>query len=77
MFVLTLQMLHDAEFVKKGFLYHLVGVPAYSTMHSSDGKVSKKPVGARFWQMQGPPWRSLDYGEHGDLVRARNARQDG
>jgi len=52
---LHLQMLHDAEFVKKGFLYHLVAVPAYSTMHSSDGKVSKKPVGARFWQIQGPP----------------------
>jgi len=48
-------MLHDAEFVKTGFLYHLVGVPAYSTMYSSDGKVSKKPVGARFWQIQGPP----------------------
>lgn len=43
------------EFVKTGFLYHLVAVPAYSTMSSASGQVSKKPVGARFWQIQGSP----------------------
>ena len=51
------------EFVKTGFLYHLVAVPAYSKMYSSDGKVTKTPVGARYWQVQGspgPPWTTVN-----------------
>jgi len=45
------------EFVKTGFLYHLVAVPAYSMMYGPDGKtvVEKKPTGYRFWQIQGSP----------------------
>jgi hypothetical protein len=45
------------EFVKTGFLYHLAAVPAYSMMYGPDGKtlVEKKPVGYRFWQIQGSP----------------------
>jgi hypothetical protein len=44
------------EFIKTGFLYHLVAVPAYSIMYGPDGKVvEKKPIGSRFWQIQGSP----------------------
>ncbi|MBZ5719772.1 MAG: hypothetical protein LAO03_05270 [Acidobacteriia bacterium] len=45
------------EFVKTGFLYHLVTVPAYLMMYGPDGKtlVEKKPVGYRVWQIQGSP----------------------
>lgn len=49
--------------VKTGLLYHLVAVPAYSKMYGPDGKVSKTPVGARFWQIQGspgPPWTTVN-----------------
>jgi hypothetical protein len=51
------------EFIKTGFLYHLVAVPAYSMMYLPDGKVSKKPAGGRFWQIQGspgPPWTTVN-----------------
>ncbi|MGB8011789.1 MAG: hypothetical protein WCF68_09265 [Terriglobales bacterium] len=53
------------EFIKTGLLYHLVAVPAYSKMYGPDGKtlVEKKPLGSRFWQIQGspgPPWTTVN-----------------
>jgi hypothetical protein len=53
------------EFIKTGFLYHLVTVPAYLMMYGPDGKtlVEKKPAGYRVWQIQGspgPPWTTVN-----------------
>ncbi len=51
------------EFIKTAVLYHMVAVPAYSVMHSANGSMEKKPLGSRFWQVEGSldtPWTTVN-----------------
>src|ERR1700733_7945073 len=63
------------EFVKTGFPYHLVAVPACSMMYGPDGKlIENKLIGSHLWQIQGspgPPGRPVNTAP----VGAGNAQQ--